>query len=759
MDHHVIEHEDMAEVTAESPRPTTVSGLYQGDMMLPQPGRFRLELRVDIDARSSTSPAMNRISGDLYQLSQTNLPGQPPQISRTYLESWIVDRPLVTSSPDGIDVVGAVRFWAAVHPATKMALRVTWPGSPPAVSAEVTFTETGGTIRKFSCRRSSENFRDVQLEIDVCASVNQAPLLPTYDTSWHDDRPAGLPRRVLTIESAYREAGVNVTISPQHSVINDNAPQFASWTPALLHDAMETHFSQFGGKWPSWQMWGLMAGIFEKPRVGGIMFDVKTQFGGAGKAPERQGFAVFRRHEWFNNLVAGTPQNQDQAWAMRHFLYTWVHEAGHAYNFLHAWDKGRPDSLSWMNYDWRYDQRNGDGTYWKRFAFRFDDDELIHLRHGNRASVIMGGDPWSSGSHLETPNLAMAQIEGPAPLELMVRSKEYFDFMEPVIVELRLRNLLEHLPVTIDTRFAPEYGGVAIYIQKPDGHVVQYEPVMCAVGTPDLQVLAPGRDGSQGDDRHSREIFLSYGSDKFYFDQPGEYRIRAVYQGPGDVLIPSEAHRIRIGVPASKDLDRAAQDYFTDEVGLTLYLQGSQSPYLKKSTDVLADLADRLKGTEAGAKISVVLANAVSRPFFRIDHAQTSPVMKRSASADPKLALAMTEQALDVYRKESRKTANLAYGRVVRRRAAYHEDAGTPDLARAELEALASDLAQRDANAPVVNEYLQMASKLPGGGEAAKRYAPPPGKVKKPAATPRAAKKRAATRRGTKRAPGRNESE
>ena len=97
-----------------------------------------------------------------------------------------------------------------------------------------------------------------------------------------------------------------------------------------------------------------------------------------------------------SDLVNGPPQNQDEAWAARHFLYTWVHEAGHAFNFLHSWDKGRPDSLSWMNYDSKYDQRNPTLGFWKKFAFRFDDDELIHLRHGNRASVIMGGDPWSS---------------------------------------------------------------------------------------------------------------------------------------------------------------------------------------------------------------------------------------------------------------------------------------------------------------------------------------------------------------------------
>jgi hypothetical protein len=162
-------------------------------------------------------------------------------------------------------------------------------------------------------------------------------------------------------------------------------------------------------------MWGLMAGLFEDAGVGGVMFDAASQFGGAGKAPERQGFAVFRNHPWFDSLVPGTPQNQAQAQAMRHFLYTWVHEAGHAFNFLHSWNKRRPDSLSWMNYDWRYDSRNGADTFWNRFPFRFDDDELIHLRHGNRAAVIMGGDPWSSGGHLEAPNWRWPKSKGMRP--------------------------------------------------------------------------------------------------------------------------------------------------------------------------------------------------------------------------------------------------------------------------------------------------------------------------------------------------------
>jgi hypothetical protein len=434
-----------------------------------------------------------------------------------------------------------------------------------------------------------------------------------------------------------------------------------------------------------------------------VMFDASAQFGGAGKGPERQGFALFRNHTWFNNLVSGIAQ--DQAWAMRHFLYTWVHEAGHAFNFLHSWDKGRPDSLSWMNYDWRYDQRNGEGEFWKRFQFRFDDDELIHIRHGARHSVAMGGDPWSSGGHLEPPNLAMAQVEGDPPLELVVRSRGYFELMEPVHIELRLRNRLADLPISIDRRLQPEFGTTLLLIQKPDDSIVTYDPIMCAVGNPETLTLQPG-NGTDGPDRFSREIFLTYGAHGFYFDQPGEYRIRAIYQGAGDILITSEPHRVRIGTP-STEADRFAQDFFADDVGLALYLRGSRSPYLDKGLKVLEDATARFRGSMLSAKVADTLAEAVSRPFFRVKDPTTSKMVK-TAKADPAHALELTKPALDAVRKEKTKESNLLYGRLVRRRAQYHEAVGEPDKAKAELKTLQREIGQRGANPSVVRDYVDL---------------------------------------------------
>ncbi|QIO54610.1 hypothetical protein HA461_25825 (plasmid) [Rhizobium leguminosarum bv. trifolii] len=688
-----------------------VSGRFEGEMTLPHPGRSFLDLRVDVDISTPNSLSMNRISGDFYQIFRSGLPGQPQNISRTFIESWIVDLPVIEWHSSHVVISGEVRYWSGTHAKTTVSVQIEWNVAQQAKLAAVTFTDSDGLQRGYTCRKTADVFRALEMEIDVCQSVSNGLLLPLYHSHGHPDRPADLPERALTIERAYHEAGVAVSIDPSHTVIDDTAAAFQSWTPAELHDAMETHFSRFGGTWPSWAMWGLMAGAFERPTVGGIMFDAAAALGGAGQAPERQGFAVFRKHSWFQDLVEGEPQTQEQAWAARHFLYTWVHEAGHAFNHLHSWDKGRPDSLSWMNYDWRYDQRNGADTFWKRFPFRFDDDELIHIRHGNRASVIMGGDPWSSGSHMDAPNLSMAQLEGSQPVEFIIRSKRYFEFMDSVIIELRLRNLLAEGQIRIDQQLAPEFGAVVIYIQKPDGRVLKYEPVMCALATPELSTLAPLVKDKEGPDRYSREVFISYGANGFYFDQPGDYKIRAIYQGLGDVLIPSNRHTIRIGVPIDNELDRLAQDYFSDAVGLTLYLQGSRSLYLESSFAFLRDLADRRKGTMLAANIGIALAHGAAKPFHRIEQESGQKnKLKQTIAPNPELALDLTDPALATLRQNKDKALNLAYARVVRRRAEYHKACGDNDLAGQELTTLARDLSGRGANPNVVKNYEALAS-------------------------------------------------
>ncbi len=680
-----------------------VSGRYEGEMTQPKAGSRALDLRVDIDPRYANSPVMDRVSGDLYMLMRIGLPFRPGRTLRIYQVSWIVDEPEVSWARCSVTIRGRVRFWTGTQPTTDVTIVIPWATFTAAGPASVTFEKAGGTAEQFTCKRMSDCFRDLDLQVGVCASVDNPPVVPTYDTHAHNTRPAGMPQRDLTIEEAYREAGICVTTHSDRPVVDDSDPQFDTWTDAELHDAMESHFALYPGGWPKWAMWGLLAGRYVNASVGGIMFDYGAQYGGPGRSPERQGFAVFREHSWFDNLPAGTPANQDEAWALRQYLYTWVHEAGHAFNYVHSWNKGRPDALSWMNYP-----QNVTG-FWDDFALRLDDEELIHLRHGNRAAVIPGGDAWATGLHLEgeAPAWIDAQLEGDAPVELLVRSKASFDFMEPVSVELRLRNLLDDTDLPLDTRLDPASGTVAVYIRKPSGNVVEYHAVMCKVGEPEVRALVP-TTGVKGEDRFSHEVLLSYGADGFYFDEPGEYAVRAVYRGPGGLVLPSNLHRVRIAHPASRDEESLAQDFFSHQVGMALLLGGSRSPHLEEGHEVLERVCTQRGDTLLGARVAAVLMDGFSRPFFHLDER----TLRKIHDPEPERGLALSEPARELYHHRPEKALNLAYHRLVRARARALTVLDEVQRARQELAELRADLADRDVNEPVLAAIAAHAESL-----------------------------------------------
>ena len=633
---------------------------------------------------------MDRVSADAYQVSRVTPPVGDPMVARAYRESWIVDAPAVERSADSVVVGGSLRFWRGRRPDTTMRLVVPLGADGAPGEAELTLTRTGETPSVYRLTRTDTAFRELVMEIDVCASVDAEPVLPRYDTGSIDDRPPDLSPRTLTIERAYEETGVRVRIADERTTVDDSAPGFERWSPAELHDAMETAFSQMTAEWPAWRMWGLLAGRFDNLEVGGLMFDTAAVWGGAGKPPDRQGFAVFRRHGWFGDLRPDAPPRY-RLRAERQFLYTWVHEAGHAFNFLHSWDKGRPDALSWMNYP---DRLQG---FWGRFHMRFDDEELLHIRHGDRAAVIMGGDPWSFGSHAESE--PPGDLEGEPALELLVRSPGRFGFMEPVVLELRLRNLLPDAPLEVDARLAPEHGLVAVHVRRPDGRTLRYRPLTCALSSPRPKTLLPHGSGPEGEDRHSERLFLGYGRGGFLFDDPGEYLVRAEYRS-GELMATSNAHRLRIGHPASEEADRFAQDFFSYPVGMSLYLGGSASPHLAEGARALDEAVARFPGTLLGARCAATRARSVARPFYRLEDG----ALRRAQEGDPEEALRLTEPALALYRDAGVRALNLDYHALVRERAAQAVACGRPHQAAEELRTLREKLGERGVNPPVLED-------------------------------------------------------
>ncbi len=666
---------------------TPLSGRYAGRRTDPRPGR-RLDLRVDVDPRYRNSPVLDVVSGDVFDHHELNWFGRSWSWS-VHRHSWIAEDVEVEWGRCSAVISGTARRYDTGL-RFPVSVTIDW------AVGRITGAACDLDGDRYTCTREGHEFRTLDLEVDVCESVNAEPVEAAYDVTWHPNRPADTITRTLTVEESFAEAGVEVRVNApaNRTIIDDSADEFESWSAEELHDAMESHYSRFQGAWPDWRMWLLVAGSYDRSSVGGIMFD----YAAPGEPPERQGCAMFRDHWWWNHLVDGVPANAAQAVAHRKWLHTYVHEIGHGFNMKHSWDMGRPDDLSWMNYDWKYDQRNGANSYFGAFEFRFGDEELRHLRHGDRTAVIPGGDAWGTGVYAEEPE-AIGELVGDAPVELLVRSKQLFEFLEPVKLELRVRNRVD-LDIEIDGRIGPEDGTVELQVRRPDGRVVGHHTPMCRLGEPEAHVLVDPNRGEKGLDRLSTEVLLGVGADGMYFDEPGTYVVRAIYHGPAGLTVPSAAHRFRVAAPRTRREEAIAANLFSRDAGLALYLGGSASPHLEQAMGHLRDASEELATTAAGAQISACIAPTFTRSRFRLAEGE----LVRTRAAEPDTALELMDRALTADQKEGDALSPITQHYLSRQRAETMAEVGKKTEAKKALRSLKRSLAAQGVNKPVLED-------------------------------------------------------
>jgi len=567
------------------PRPIVflngVSGRYRGTL-----ASYELELRVDIDgARPS-----NLVSGDYYSVSGG---------VKTYFGSYKSGPVAVTWSSGSVTIQGNLSTtWSTPYTVFRITIPRTNIFTPRAAATIVYSTTAGATGGTYVCAFESIYFRTVRWEDDYEAG---ATLFGSYNTG---TLPHGGTARVLDVVAAYAEAGVQmVNTAASDAVATAEAGADSIWTNAELETAMHHHFSIVQDN-PQWQTYLLACKSKHELTTGsstlfGIMFDYSG-------ACQRQGCAVFQTQ--INSYYGGAGSND----ANRHTLYCYVHELGHSFNLLHSWDKGRPSSLSWMNYDWKYDQINGAGSYWANFAFIFDDLELVHIRHDYRNSVIMGGDNWATnagfGTGEERTGVTGPVVEDRSGLALELSAKPAFVLGEPVVVQLRLR-LRDLNGRVVSAHLHPNFDLTKIAIKKPNGEVVVYEPLaehLCNLNEVILSEANPSIAAS---------AYLGYGRDGLYFDQPGSYLLKAAYHTPGGGIIASADVRVRVKAPLTAEEAAIGDLYLGDEQGRLFYLLGSDGPHLAKGNAALDTVLERYADHPLSVYAALVHGVNASRDF------------------------------------------------------------------------------------------------------------------------------------------------
>ena len=526
----------------------SVSGRYRGA------GSVQLELRVDADGRRP----MRKVSGDFYTQSGATL---------SYFGSFIVHAPTISVGWNEVVMDGIGSFsWSAGYPRIRVTIPRTYIFNPPAAATLQFFSLGGAPGAVYSCPFASPYYRTVQLEEDRVAGVT--PLV-SYVTA---SLPAPPPNSVLSVQAAYAEAGIEVQIAGIHNLVSTSGIG-SSWSDSELHNAMMMHFSLWQNI-PQWKVWLLTAHLHDLgPGLLGIMFDLQ--------GAQRQGCAVFHAS------LGGT-----SAAKLRDQLYTCVHELGHCFNqsqsvhkqYMNPPQPNRLDALSWMNYPWKFP--GGAAAYWSGFAFQFDDQELVHMRHAFRNDIIMGGSPFGTGAAAEAAGRFEPPLEDGSGLRLELRGRSTFALGEPVVVELKLE-ATDMRGREVNAQLHPDFGFVEIGIMHPSGRLASYEPPMEHLVIPALVTLDRDRPAIY------ESAYIGYGRGGLYFDSPGQYQIRAVYYAPDGSRVVSNPMAVRVRSPLSHEEDSAAELLMGEEQGQLLYYLGSDSAYLRSGMEALETLVER----------------------------------------------------------------------------------------------------------------------------------------------------------------------
>lgn len=640
----------------------------------------REELRLDVDGRH---PLM-RASGTLYNGFALRV-------------HWIANL-----TKTGANTYGGYIWYkdglASALPHTHVTIHVVKSWYTSQRTATVTFTGSGSPTRVRTYKWTSASFHPVELEFD---HVQGTTPVTAINTGAHPNKPAGLPTETLSIETVFRRAGFGVTKTGADNQIPIAAAGInARWSDMEMHDAMQIHWSKFANT-PQWSMWVLFASLHDQGTgLGGIMFD---DIG----PNHRQGTALF--NDSFIKNAPGGDANP-AAWVARMKFWTACHEMGHAFNLAHSWQKAlvhqgkgpwvpisnEPEARSFMNYP--YYVSGGQAAFFSNFEFRFSDNELLFMRHAPARFVQQGNAEWFDDHGFEQ---ALVAPGSPYRLELRVhRDLGYFEFMEPVSVELKLTNASDQ-PMVVDAGLLEHAHDLTMVLKRRGDPAQTWRPYAEHCHESETRVLEPG-EALYG------QHFVAVGPNGWAVDEPGVYTVQAALHIGGEDVV-SNPLEIRVAPPRSYDEEFLAQEFFSDEVGRTLAFNGTR--YFDGANDTLREVVEQMPTRRVATHARLALGRPLARPYKLLvaetPDAPVDEVDKRFMilKAEPDEAKEQLTEALVENAGQAADTlGHIEYRAQVEALGAFLADEGNPAAAASSLQAAAETLENRNVLDRVVED-------------------------------------------------------
>ena len=296
-----------------------------------------------------------------------------------------------------------------------------------------------------------------------------------------------------------------------------------------MHDAMIVYWSRFANLRSG--RCGRSSPISTKPGtgLGGIMFD---DIG----PNHRQGTALF-----YNSFISTRRRSaiRIRPHIARNRFWTAVHEMGHSFNLAHSWQKslapvrlavdsahGRAGSAQLHELPLR--RAGGEAAFYADFEYRFTDQELLFMRHAPERFVRMGDAAWFDHHHGFEQSRAM-----PAPplaLEIRVnRPMPVFEFLEPVVVELKLQNI-SAMPQVVDENILTTLDGITIALKRQGSPARQFLPFA-------QYCMKSAAKVPQPKEAIYSSVYVTAGLNGVDVSEPGQYLLQAAMHTPqGDIV-------------------------------------------------------------------------------------------------------------------------------------------------------------------------------------------------------------------------------
>jgi hypothetical protein len=222
-------------------------------------------------------------------------------------------------------------------------------------------------------------------------------------------------------------------------------------------------------------------------------------------------------------------------------------------------------------------------------------------------------------------------------LEVRVnRSQPVFEFLEPVVLELKLKNISTQ-PQLVHADLLSSAEHMTVIVKKQGKPARQFGSFAQYCIQPATDALMPG-------DALYESLFVSVGRNGWDLAEPGHYTVQIALHLEAEDIV-SAPLQLRVAPPRGYDEEWLAQDFFSDDVGRILTFDGSR--VLNKGLDTLRETTERLSDRRVAHHAQIALGNALARDYKVLDlgagRSDLSPV--HAAGGDIKIERAHVEEA------------------------------------------------------------------------------------------------------------------